>query len=360
PLRPGVPAAVRRCHDAGIRVIMLTGDHPATARTIARDAGLQILDDGVLTGAEIAALEESELGERLESATVIARATPLDKLRIIESLRRRGHIVAMTGDGVNDAPALRLADVGVAMGRGGTEVARQAADVVLADDDFATLVEALVEGRSFWGNIRTALGLLLGGNLAELGLAVGGSVLGSAAPLTGHQILAVNLLTDVLPALAVVLQRPEHHDLATLAREGTASLDAPLRDEILRRAAATTLPSLVAFLVALRSGGLPLARTVAFTSIVATQLAQTFDVGGRDGKLTRSVRGVAIGSATALAATVSVRPLQGFLDLVRLTPFGWTLVGGATISAVLLARALAAPVPPAQALGFEMPHPAPA
>ncbi len=167
PLRPDVPAAVRRCQEAGVRVIMLTGDSPATARAIAGQAGL--LDGGdVLTGAAIAELQNGDLDRRLERAAVIARVTPLDKLRIVESLQRHGHIVAMTGDGVNDAPALRLADVGVAMGRGGTEVARQAADVVLADDDFATLVEALVEGRSFWRNIRRALGLLLGGNLGGL------------------------------------------------------------------------------------------------------------------------------------------------------------------------------------------------
>jgi calcium-translocating P-type ATPase len=349
PLRSGVPAAVQRCHDAGIRVIMLTGDHPATARVIAREAGLRGDDSEVLTGAEIAELRDTQLDERLEGTTVIARATPLDKLRIVESLQRRGHVVAMTGDGVNDAPALRVADVGVAMGRGGTEVARQAADLVLVDDDFSTLVEAFVEGRSFWRNLRSALGLLLGGNLAELGLAVGGSVLGAASPLTGHQFLAVNLLTDVLPALAVVLQQPEHHDLAALAREGSASLDAPLRNEILSRATATALPSLAAFLIALRSGGLPLARTVAFASVVATQLAQTFDVGGDEGSLTRSVRGVAIGSAAALAGTVMVRPLRDFLELVRLTSGGWALVSAATISAVVLARALEVPISPAPA-----------
>jgi cation-transporting ATPase I len=176
PLRPAVPAAVRRCHEAGVRLIMLTGDHPATARAIAREAGLlQEADGELLTGEEIAELDNGELDERLEHATVVSRITPLDKLRIVESLQRRGHTVAMTGDGVNDAPALRLADVGVAMGRGGTEVARQASDVVLADDDFSTLVETLVEGRSFWRNIRRALGLLLGGNLGELGLMVGAS-----------------------------------------------------------------------------------------------------------------------------------------------------------------------------------------
>jgi magnesium-transporting ATPase (P-type) len=344
PLRSGVPAAVRRCHDAGIRVIMLTGDHPATARVIAREAGLRGDDGEVLIGAEIVELPDAELDERLERATIIARATPLDKLRIVQSLQRRGHVVAMTGDGVNDAPALRLADVGVAMGRGGTEVARQAADVVLADDNFSTLVEAFVEGRSFWRNLRSALGLLLGGNLAELGLAVGGSVLGSASPLTGHQLLAVNLLTDVLPALAVVLQQPEHHNLAELAREGSSSLDAPLRNEVLSRATATAVPTLAAFLLSLRSG-VPLARTVAFSSVVATQLAQTFDVGRHEGGLTRPVRGVAVGSAGVLLGMLTLRPLRDFFGLVGMTPFTWALVAAGTLSAVGLGRVLASPIP---------------
>ncbi len=139
-------------------MIMITGDHPATARAIARAAGLLNNGGEVITATEIPELQNGELDAPLEHAVVIERATPLDKLRIIESLQRRGHTVAMTGDGVNDAPSLRLADVGVAMGRSGTEVARQTADVVIADDDFSTLVEAFVEGRSFWRNIRRALG----------------------------------------------------------------------------------------------------------------------------------------------------------------------------------------------------------
>ena len=214
PLRPTVHGAVGRCRAAGVRVVMITGDHPATARAIAQEAGLADGAGDLLTGDELAELDDEVLDQRLERATVIARATPLDKLRIIRGLRRRGHTVAMTGDGVNDAPALRLADVGVAMGRGGTEVARQAADVVLADDDFATLVEALVEGRGFWRNMRRALGLLLGGNAGELGLIVGTSVLGFTSPLNTRQILVVNLITDALPALSVALQQPEHRNLA--------------------------------------------------------------------------------------------------------------------------------------------------
>jgi magnesium-transporting ATPase (P-type) len=274
----------------------------------------------------------------LAEATIIARATPLDKVRIIEGLQRLGHTVAMTGDGINDAPALRLADVGVAMGRGGTEVARQAADVVLSDDNFSTLVETFVEGRSFWRNIRRALGLLLGGNLGELGLQVGASILGLASPLTSRQILTVNLITDVLPALAVALQQPGHHNLAGLARKGTSALDAPLRADILRRAAATGVPTLAAYMVAVGSGGLPLAQTVAFASIVTTQLAQTLDVGWSEEGLSRSVLGAVAGSTGLLVATLTVPTLRGFLGVAMPTPFGLALIGAATLAALLLGR----------------------
>ncbi|MBA2271155.1 MAG: cation-transporting P-type ATPase, partial [Chthoniobacterales bacterium] len=339
PLRAGVREAIRRCHDAGVHVMMLTGDHPATAVAIAGEAGLPTADGQVLTGADIAELPDSILDQRLERATVIARATPLDKLRIVESLQRRGHTVAMTGDGVNDAPALRLADVGIAMGRGGTEVARQAADVVLADDDFSTLVETLVEGRGFWRNIRRALGLLLGGNLGELGLEVGASILGLAAPLTTRQILAVNLITDVFPALAVALQKPPHRDLATLSREGASALDAPLRREVLRRGTATALPSLAAYLISLRSSSLPQARTVAFFGIIVTQLVQTLKVGRSEEGWSRSVSGAVAGSAAMLAATLALAPLRKFLGLAVPTPFGWILVaGGALLPSVAQLR----------------------
>ncbi len=343
PLRPEVVDAVRRCHDAGVRVVMLTGDHPATARAIARQAGLLEAEDGILTGAEVAELLDSELDARLERATVIARVTPLDKLRIVESLQRRGHTVAMTGDGVNDAPALRLADVGVAMGIGGTEVARQAADVVLADDNFSTLVEALVEGRSFWRNIRRALGLLLGGNLGELGLVVGASVLGLASPLLTRQILAVNLVTDVLPSLAVALQPPETRHLASLSREGTAALDKPLRNDIWLRGFATAAPSLVAYLIGLRISGLEQARSVAFASVVGTQLAQTLDAGRSEDSLTRSVFGAVLGSVGVLLAALTVPPLRGFLGLVTPIPSSWLLIGITALVAPILGRGLRYP-----------------
>lgn len=338
PLRPGVAAAVRRCQEAGVRVLMLTGDHPATARAVAREAGLSGNDGQILTGPMIAELDDEELDRHLEQAAVVARVAPLDKLRIVESLKRQGHVVAMTGDGVNDGPALRLADVGVAMGRGGTEVARQAADVVLADDDFSTLTETLVEGRSFWRNIRRALSLLLGGNLGELGLTAGASLLSPASPLTSAQILAMNLITDVLPALAVALQRPEHRDLSGLAREGASALEKPLLGDVLKRGVATATPSLAAYLISLRFSSLPQARTVAYASIVATQLAQTLDVGRSEGGLNRSVTGAVAGSAALFAATLAIRPLRTFLGVTPPTPLGWAVVAAGTLAAVALGR----------------------
>jgi magnesium-transporting ATPase (P-type) len=339
PLRPNVPNSVRRCREAGVRVVMITGDHPATARAIALEAGLFEHGGEVLSGAEIAELQNGELDRRLEHTTVIARATPLDKLRIIESLRRQGRTVAMTGDGVNDAPALRLADVGVAMGRGGTEVARQAADVVLADDNFATLVEALVEGRYFWQNIRQALGLLLGGNMGELGLIVGASVLGFPSPLNTRQILVVNLITDALPALSIVLQQPEHRNLASLAREGLATLDASLRRDVARRGTATLLPSLLAYLLAQRASSRPQASAVALGTVITTQLAQTLDAGWTNGSPSRSVVKAVAASGALLASTLVVPYLRQVLGLGLPTPLGWGLIGTGAAAAVALSRA---------------------
>ncbi|MBV9453177.1 MAG: HAD-IC family P-type ATPase [Rubrobacter sp.] len=353
PLKPGVPEAVRRCHEAGVRVIMLTGDHPATARAIACEAGLPLGNDReLLTGEELTELDNGDLDELLEHATVISRITPLDKLRIVESLQRRSHTVAMTGDGVNDAPALRLADVGVAMGRGGTDVARQASDVVLADDDFSTLVETLVEGRSFWRNIRRALGLLLGGNLGELGLMVGASALSPITPLNSRQILAVNLVSDVLPALSVAFQQPKHRNLAGLDREGEATLERPLRNDVLRRGIATAAPALAAYLIALAWLGMPAAGSVAFASVVVTQLAQTLALGRNVEGFSRPVLGAVAGSTGLLVAALVVGPFRTFLSLSPPALSGWALIGAAALAAVPLNRLLASP----RWLGSEPPH----
>jgi cation-transporting P-type ATPase I len=340
PLRPGVPLAVQRCRSAGVRIIMLTGDHPATARTIAQQAG--ILDDGgeTVTASELVALPDDQLDARMPRVAVIARAAPLDKLRIVESLRRIGHAVAMTGDGVNDAPSLRLADVGVAMGRSGTEVARQAADVVLADDNFASLVEALVEGRGFWRNMRTGLGLLIGGNAGELGLIVGTSMIGLGPPLTAPQILMVNLITDTLPSLAILLQRPEHRELSALAREGLSALDVGLRRDALHRGLATMVPSMAAYLLAHQTGGPAQAGAVGFASVITTQLAQTLDAGRVQGFLSPTVVGAVGGSLALLGTAFVIPPVRSLFGLVFPTAVGWAYVGAASVGATVLSRAI--------------------
>ena len=338
-VRPGIAEAVRDCREAGIRLIMLTGDHPATARAIAREIGL--LDGGgVLTGPEIEALSGDELATALERASVVARIAPLEKLRIVEALRRRGHVVAMTGDGVNDAPALRLADVGVAMGRSGTEVARQAADLVLVDDQLPVLVDALIEGRTFWANLRRALAMLLGGNLGEVAFIVTLAGAGFASPMTARQVLAVNLVSDVLPAFSLVVQSPEHRDLSRLAREGDATLGEPLRGEIVVRALATATPAVVAYLLGRMLLGPSRAQSIGFASIVLTQLTQTLDASRTAGRGGQAAVFAVGGSTAFLAAALHLRPLQSFLRLETPGILGWSLISAAGVAAPAMSRAL--------------------
>ena len=338
PLREGAADAVARCRAAGIRPIMLTGDHPATARKIGGELGLPLEDGAVLTGEEIENLDDGALEEMLARASVIARITPIDKLRIVESLQRTGHAVAMTGDGVNDAPALRLADVGVAMGAGGTEVARQAADLVLADDRFETLTEALLEGRSLWHNLHEALGLLLGGNLGEVVLMVGAGVLGRGAVLGARQILAVNLLTDVLPAVAVAVQPPRERELDRLTREAGTSFDRQLTGAIVRRGIATAAPALVAVLAAPVLGAQ--AGAVAFGALIGTQLAQTVQSGWARGTLSAPVIMAVAGSSAIVGLSFALPPARAFLQLPAPTASSLALIAATAPGAVALSTVL--------------------
>jgi Ca2+-transporting ATPase len=208
PPRPEVKEAIRTCEQAGIRVVMITGDHPATAQAVADELG--ILKGGrVVTGGELEGLSDADLQQQAESISVYARVSPAHKLRVVEALQKQGHVVAMTGDGVNDAPALKRADIGVAMGITGTDVAREAAAMTLTDDNFASIVAAVEEGRGIFGNIKKYLMFLLSSNVGEIGLMAGATLAGLPLPLTAVQILYVNLATDGLPALALAVDPPE-------------------------------------------------------------------------------------------------------------------------------------------------------
>ena len=207
PPRPEAKPAIAMCESAGIQVVMITGDHPLTARAIAQDLG--ILKAGrVVTGIELDAMSDEMLQKEADSIRVYARVSPAHKLRVVGALQARGHVVAMTGDGVNDAPALRKADIGVAMGITGTDVTKEAAVMTLTDDNFASIVAAVEEGRGIYGNIKKYLMYLLSANVGEIGLMTGASLCGLPMPLTAVQILYVNLATDGLPALALAVDPP--------------------------------------------------------------------------------------------------------------------------------------------------------
>jgi Ca2+-transporting ATPase len=200
--------AIGKCEQAGVKVVMITGDHPLTARAVAGELRL-LKSNRVVSGKELDAFSDESLAADVEKIDVYARVSPAHKLRVVTALQQRGHVVAMTGDGVNDAPALKKADIGVAMGITGTDVSKEAAAMILTDDNFASIVAAVEEGRGIVGNIKKYLMFLLSSNIGEIGLMAGTSLLGLPLPLTAVQILYVNLATDGLPALALAVDPPE-------------------------------------------------------------------------------------------------------------------------------------------------------
>lgn len=334
-VRGGAAHSVRQLGEAGVHIVMITGDHPQTAESIARE--LDVIDGRrVVTGAELDALDDAALDELLPHVGVVARGTPTHKVRVVQAFQRLGRTVAMTGDGANDAPAIRLADVGICLGRRGSPAARAAADLVVTDDRLETILAALIEGRAMWASVRQAIAILVGGNLGEIGFTLLGATVTGTSPLTARQLLLVNLFTDLAPAIAIAL-RPPGESAEQLIREGPeASLGTALTDEITVRAIATALGACAAWLVARFTGRAARARTVALAALVGTQLGQTLLVGGRSGAVLAS----SAGSMAALAAVIQTPGVSHFFGCTPLGPVAWTLAltsaAAATAGSLLL------------------------
>ena len=328
-VRPTAAAAVADLRAAGVSVVMITGDHPSTAAAIAKE--LHILNGvPVLTGADLDGWDDDRLDATLAEATVFARVTPAHKMRIIRAYQRIGRTVAMTGDGANDAPAIRLAHTGIALGGRGSPAAREAADVVVLDDRIETIIDAIVEGRAMWASVRDALAILIGGNLGEVGFILASTAIAGASPLGARQMLLVNLLTGMLPAMTIALRSPSRRSPEELLHEGPeASLGGALARQIGMRAATTTAGATGAWLLARLTGTSRRASTVALAALVGTQLGQTAVIGGSSPVVLAST----LASAGVLVGIVQTPGVSHFFGCAPMGPVGWGIAVGSAASA---------------------------
>jgi Ca2+-transporting ATPase len=340
PPRPEAKEAIRTAESAGIKPIMITGDHPETAQAIARELG--ILKEGrVVTGAELEAMSDEELEREVERIEVYARVSPAHKLRVVTALQAQGHSVAMTGDGVNDAPALKKADIGIAMGITGTDVTKEAAAMTLTDDNFASIVAAVEEGREVFENIKKYLMFLLSSNIGEIGLMTAASLAGLPLPLSAVQILYVNLATDGLPALALAVDPPEPDLMKRPPRDPrTGIFTRPVVTLMLIGGVWAALANLALFAWALESGrSQEEAMALTFVTLVGIQFVNAYNYrSDHRSALSRPFTNRWLNLAVAwelglLALVVSLPFLRGvFVGGVGLTVQDWLLAAGVSLT----------------------------
>lgn len=343
PPRPEVKEAVHLCRQAGIRPVMITGDHVLTAEAIGRELGIYQKGDCAVTGAELDKMSDKELETAAETCTVFARVAPEHKVRIVQAFQKRGNVVAMTGDGVNDAPALKTADIGCAMGKSGTEVAKGASDLILTDDNFATIVEAVREGRGIYDNIRKAVHFLLSSNIGEILTIFVAMLLGWAAPLLPIQLLWVNLVTDSLPAIALGMEPAEENIMERPPRKNTCSLFGDgLGGRILLEGVMIGVLALLAFGIGHvyfdQEDGYAVGRTMAFAVLSLSQLVHVFNMRGEGSLgnlpfcsnkwlLMAFVVGVAL-----QCVVIMMPPLAGIFQVVPLNGEQWLLTAALALA----------------------------
>lgn len=280
PPRPEAKEAVKVCREAGIKPVMITGDHVVTASAIARELGILLEGDKAITGSELDQMSDDELNDQVESISVYARVSPENKIRIVKAWQRKGQVVSMTGDGVNDAPALKAADIGCAMGITGTDVAKGAADMTLTDDNFATIVEAVKEGRGIYANIRKVVGFLLGTNIGEVITVFVSMLLWQVSPLLSMQLLMINLVTDSLPAIALGMEAVESEVMKSKPKPKDEGIFAHgLGVRVVLQGFMFGLLTLIGFKVGqIYTGTLAGGQTVAFMVLALSQIVQAFNM----------------------------------------------------------------------------------
>ena len=280
PPRPEAKAAVATCRQAGIKPVMITGDHVVTASAIAKELGILGDGDKAITGAQLDAMTEEQLDQEVEHISVYARVSPENKIRIVKAWQRKGQVVSMTGDGVNDAPALKAADIGCAMGITGTDVAKGAADMTLTDDNFATIVDAVREGRGIYANIKKVVGFLLGTNIGEVLTVFFAMILWHKTPLLSMQLLWINLVTDSLPAISLGMEAVEADVMDHKPKPKSEGIFAHgLGIQVVLQGCMFALLTLAAFVLGQRFGGsLEAGQTMAFMVLALTQIVQSFNM----------------------------------------------------------------------------------
>ena len=343
PPRPEVKEAVHLCRQAGIRPVMITGDHVLTAEAIGRELGIYQKGDCAVTGAELDKMSDKELETAAETCTVFARVAPEHKVRIVQAFQKRGNVVAMTGDGVNDAPALKTADIGCAMGKSGTEVAKGASDLILTDDNFATIVEAVREGRGIYDNIRKAVHFLLSSNIGEILTIFVAMLLGWAAPLLPIQLLWVNLVTDSLPAIALGMEPAEENIMERPPRKNTGSLFGDgLGGRILLEGVMIGVLALLAFGIGHvyfdQEDGYAVGRTMAFAVLSLSQLVHAFNMRGEGslGKLpfcsNKWLLMAFVVGVVLQCVVIMMPPLAGIFQVVPLDGEQWLLTAALALA----------------------------
>ena len=350
PPREGVKEAVRTCRKAGIKTVMITGDHLQTAKAIAKELGILRKGDFAVAGDELEKISDQELEKNIMKYSVFARVTPEHKVRIVKAFRNAGQIVAMTGDGVNDAPALKNADIGIAMGKGGTDVAKNAADMILTDDNFVTIVDAVRQGRNIYDNIKKAVHFLIATNIGEIVTIFVGLLMGIKSPLLAIQLLWINLVTDSLPAIALGLEKEEENIMNRLPRSPKKSLFADgLWWKIIIEGSMLGMFTLLAFSIGNKLYSIEVGRTMAFLSLGILELVHSFNIKSEEsifktGLLENKYLVGAFLLGTLLQVTVVlIRPLATIFEVVSLNGTQWLytlLISFAQLAIIELQKAV--------------------